>query len=336
MTEQLSLRNDYSVKHLLKQWFLYSLLIVIPSGMIIGQSDPGWSDLITSLVQTKVVVFAVLFCMSVTLSLDQLKQTASRPWGVVSASVISSILFPLTVWGIVLLLPASPFSAGLLIMAAVPSTLASAAVWTRKAGGNDAVSLMTTLVTNGLCFVVTPFWLWLTLGRSAPLDSKALAIRLLLIALLPMVLGQVVRAWSTIKKLADANRSQISIIAQLGILSVIFVGAIRSGLELAENPGNISIGSVVIVWLVCLAIHLLFLIVSWKIARLIRCSFEDAIGVMFSGSQKTLPIAIDLATAPVLIASGISSLAILPPLIYHATQLIVDTVITTRFSDKTT
>ncbi len=295
--------------------------------MGIGQSSSQWSALITSFVQTKVIVFAVLFCMSVTLSLQQLTQTATRPWGILTASAISSILFPLIVWGIVLLLPASPFSAGLLIMAAVPSTLASAAVWTRKAGGNDAVSLMATLITNGLCFIVTPFWLWMMLGRSAPLDSKALAMRLLVIALLPMVLGQVVRLSGSIKIFADNNRPKISMAAQLGILSIIFVGAIRSGPELAGNSGNISLGSLMIVWLVCLAIHLLFLAISWTAARIINCSKKDAIAVMFSGSQKTLPIAIDLATAPVLLASGISSLAILPPLIYHATQLIVDTLI---------
>ncbi len=295
--------------------------------MGIGQASSQWSDLITSLVQTKVIVFAVLFCMSVTLSLQQLTQTATRPWGILTASAISSILFPLIVWGIVLLMPASPFSAGLLIMAAVPSTLASAAVWTRKAGGNDAVSLMATLITNGLCFVVTPFWLWMMLGRSAPLDSKALAMRLLVIALLPMVLGQVVRLSGSIKIFADNNRTKISIAAQLGILSIIFVGSIRSGPELAENSSNISLGSLIVVWLVCLAIHLLFLAISWTAARIIRCSKKDAIAVMFSGSQKTLPIAIDLATAPVLLASGVSSLAILPPLIYHATQLIVDTLI---------
>ena len=315
------------MKHLLKHWFLYSLLIILPLGVGIGQAASAWGDFICSLVQTKVVVFAVLFGMSVTLSLEQLSQTAARPWGVLAASVISMMLFPLTVWLIVYFLPASPFSSGLLIMAAVPSTLASAAVWTRKAGGNDAVSLMTTLVTNGLCFLVTPFWLWMTLGRTVPLDSKALAMRLLVIALLPMLLGQVVRLFRSARRFADQHRSRISAAAQLGILSIIFVGAIRSGPELAGNSRHLSIGSLILVWFVCLVIHLLFLLVSWKAARLIHCSKRDAIGVMFSGSQKTLPIAIDLATAPLLHASGVSSLAILPPLIYHATQLIVDTLI---------
>lgn len=322
------------MKHLLKHWFLYLLLIVIPAGMVIGQASPGTSSLITTTVKTQWVVFAVLFCMSVTLSLNKLTQTATRPWGILTATSINAILFPLIVWGIVLQLPASPFSAGLLIMAAVPSTLASAAVWTRKAGGNDALSLMVTLISNGLCFLVTPFWLWLMLGKSAPLDSNALAIRLMFIALLPMVLGQIVRFSRPAKQFADQYRSRISIAAQIGILSIVFVGAVRSGPELLGKTSDFTISSLVIVWLVCLFIHLLFLAISWWSALMINCSREDAIGVMFSGSQKTLPIAIDLATAPILLASGISSLAIIPPLLYHATQLIVDTLVIEKLEKK--
>lgn len=315
------------MKHLLKHWFLYLLLIVIPLGVLIGQMSPQLSHLITSTVKTQWVVFAVLFCMSVTLRLDQLTQTAARPWGIITAIAINAILFPLIVWGIVLLLPASPFSAGLLIMAAVPSTLASAAVWARKAGGNDGLCLIVTLISNGLCFLVTPFWLWVTLGKSAPLDSQALAIRLMFIAMLPMLLGQVARLSGTIKQFADSNRPKISMAAQAGILSIVFIGAIRSGPELLGTGSGFSFGSLVIVWLICLGIHLLLLVISWFSALMIRCSREDAIAVMFSGSQKTLPIAIDLATAPILLSSGISSLVIIPPLLYHATQLIVDTLV---------
>ena len=55
---------------------------------------------------------------------------------------------------------------GLLVAAAAPCTLASAAVWTRRAGGNDAVALMVTIGTNLTCFVVTPLWLLVTTGRA--------------------------------------------------------------------------------------------------------------------------------------------------------------------------
>lgn len=315
------------MKHLLNHWFLYLLLVIIPIGMLIGQLAPVASSLVTTSVKTQWVVFFVLTCMSVTLSLGKLTQTVTHPRGIILAAVINGVLFPLIVWQIVLLLPESPFSAGLLIMAAVPSTLASAAVWTRKAGGNDALSLMVTLISNGLCFIVTPFWLAVTLGKVAPLDSTALASRLLFIALLPMLLGQIARFYKPIRLFADSNRLRISIAAQIGILSIIFVGAIRSGPELFSHRSNFSIGSLAIVLSACVLIHILFLGISWWSAKWLQCSRHDSIGVMFSGSQKTLPIAIDLATAPLLISSGISTLAIIPPLMYHVTQLIIDTII---------
>ena len=61
----------------------------------------------------------------------------------------------------------------LVIAAAVPSTVASAAVWTRRAGGNEIVALIVTVVTNSLCFLVTPLWVLLATGRSGATISRA-------------------------------------------------------------------------------------------------------------------------------------------------------------------
>ena len=47
----------------------------------------------------------------------------------------------------------------MIVAATAPCTLASAAVWTRRAGGNDAVAILVTFITNATCFLVTPFWL---------------------------------------------------------------------------------------------------------------------------------------------------------------------------------
>ena len=51
---------------------------------------------------------------------------------------------------------------------------------------------------------------------------------------------------------------------------------------------------------------------------------NDAIAVAFSGSQKTLTVAIYLALA-------VSPLAILPMVAYHAAQLVIDTLIADRW-----
>ncbi|MFO1022394.1 MAG: bile acid:sodium symporter [Planctomycetales bacterium] len=64
---------------------------------------------------------------------------------------------------------------GLLVACSVPCTLAAASVWTRKAGGNDAVSLLVTLTTSLVCFASTLFWLSLpqTLGLGSTSEAVA-------------------------------------------------------------------------------------------------------------------------------------------------------------------
>lgn len=104
------------------------------------------------------IVATVLFLMALPLPIDAVWRVVRRP----GAACLSSFLnMPLIAWGLSNLLTGD-LSVGLVLAAVVPSTMASASVWTRRAGGNDAVALVVTVVTvvtNGICFVVTPCWL---------------------------------------------------------------------------------------------------------------------------------------------------------------------------------
>jgi len=82
---------------------------------------------------------------------------------------------------------------GLIVAAAVPSTLASGAVWTRRAGGDDSVAVLVTLITNSSCFFVTPLLVYLMLGdRIEPGSFQQTIFKLLCFVVIPMALGQVV------------------------------------------------------------------------------------------------------------------------------------------------
>ncbi len=303
----------------------------MPVGGLLGQSVPGLSESVGQYVNTGYLVFFILFGMSITLPTGKLWETASQPTSILLAIVVSIVILPLITWGVVLLFSLKSFSAGLLIMSAVPTTLASAAVWTRKAGGNDAIPLMATLLGNAFCFLTIPFWLGLTLGQTLPIDIWSLMSRLLIVAVLPMGLAQILRAIPVVGKKADAHKVSISMLSQIGILIIIMISAIRTGPIFQEQSGKISLQQISLVIVLCGFIHGIGLWSGWGLTRLLRGNCEDAIGVAFSGSQKTLAIAIDLTTSPILLATGISPLAIIPPLIFHALQLIIDTVMIAKF-----
>ncbi|WP_261362976.1 bile acid:sodium symporter family protein [Rubinisphaera margarita] len=308
-----------------------ALAILLPAGVVLGQQVPGLDQFVRESVNTSVIVFFVLFGMAFTLPTGNIRTIASRPTGVIAAMLINTALLPLISWGLVSVVPLGPFSSGLLILAAVPTTLASAAVWTRKAGGNDAIPLIVTLVSNALCFLTVPFWLTLTLGQSVPIEPVPLIQRLLIVAVLPMLLGQCCRAIPAMARFATERKTMIGSVAQIGILTIIFVTSIRTGPIFDSHAEGLSLLQFVIVFFCGLFIHLVGLAAGWGLARAWKCDCADAIGVAFSASQKTLPIAIEVATAPLILASGISPVAIMPPLIYHATQLVVDTLMIAKF-----
>ena len=104
------------------------------------------------------IVATVLFLMALPLPIDAVWRVVRRPGAACLSSFLNMALMPLIAWGLSNLLTGD-LSVGLVLVAVVPSTMASASVWTRRAGGNDAVALVVTVVTNGICFVVTPFWL---------------------------------------------------------------------------------------------------------------------------------------------------------------------------------
>ncbi|MCA8988901.1 MAG: bile acid:sodium symporter, partial [Planctomycetaceae bacterium] len=132
------------LRFFLRHWFLVCLTLLLFGGAALGQAAPELSQFITGSFRSGPLVFVILFGMSLTLPTESLRSSFLRPTGTLLAMLVNTVLLPLLTWGVVLLIPCGPFGAGFLMMAAVPTTMASAAVWTRKAGGNDAIPLLNT------------------------------------------------------------------------------------------------------------------------------------------------------------------------------------------------
>ena len=215
---------------------------------------------------------------------------------------------------------------GLLVAATTPCTLASAAVWTRRAGGNDAVAILVTVITNGFCFLVTPAWLvWMT-GKSIASDElsfSVLAGKLGMIAVVPMVLAQIVRVNPKVGAWSLKHKLSLGIASQCGILMMVLVGAIQAGIRIRSQAGA-STTILDLIWMavIVLGLHLAMFWVGFKLAGICRLNRADQIAVGFAGSQKTLMIGITLATT--------LQVSIFPMVAYHVLQLLADTSLAER------
>jgi sodium/bile acid cotransporter 7 len=243
------------------------------------------------------------------------------------AVAISFGILPICAWGLSQLL-VGELARGLLVTASIPCTLASAAVWTRKAGGNDAVAILVTVVTNSLCFLVTPLWLQVLLGAGTKQDRLlAEVLKLLVFVVLPIFIGQLCRLHFRFADWATRNKARLSVLTQCGILYTVFIGAIKTGDKLvAAATSQLVIVETAMMIGVVLGLHLAMLGLGWLLSRLARVERSDAIAVAFASSQKTLAVGLQLAAE--------YQASLLPMITYHAGQLILDTLIADRMRSR--
>ena len=316
-----------------REWFLTSLTLLIVLGLCRGRGGLGpvvspWADRIDPRLTTAVV----LFLMSLSLDSAALGRSLRAPGPVVIACLLCYGLLPLLAWGLSQVQMHPDLALGLLIAACVPSTLASASVMTRRAGGNDAVSLLATLVTNASCVVITPLWLINTTGTSVRFDVPAMMQSLLLAALLPTALGQAVRWIPGVRPVVDRRKPAISAIAQLFIELIVVTAALRAGIAWREislapaSTAQLTLAAFLWMGLGAVLLHLVVWWVGWKITRRLGWSEADAVGVSFSGSQKTLPVGVLVATDPATFGTS-HPFAIFPMLVFHIGQLFLDSAL---------
>lgn len=322
-----SKRKHATVNLIRKQWFLATLMLVLLVGILFGQPLRSLLE-VPSLKWT--IVAITMFLMAWPFSFGDITQTLARPQAPLLASAINAIAMPILLWPFLWWFDPE-ISAGMVVVFASPCTLASAAVWTRRAGGDDRVAIMVTLITNLLCFVIAPFWVWLQTGFGAPADgtSSESAVdfgdtvwKLLMFVVLPIGVAQAVRLQGRSAIWATKNKRRLSIGSQIGILSIVFLGAIQTGVRLRSDETSLPFAQLVVAVAILLALHVLVLLAAVRIAR--ACGFERQvqIAVGIAGSQKTLMVGLSIAVS--------LQVTILPLIAFHSLQLIVDTLVVDR------
>ncbi len=325
-----------------KQWFLICLMFFIGCGLLAGFRLPH--EQVTSLIKIidkRFLVGFVLFLMAFTLDSHQLVKSIRFPMPVLWATVVNAVAIPLLGW---LMMPwqlTVDFQFGLMIAVSVPCTMAAASVWTRKANGNDAISLMVTLITNGFCFLIAPFWLKFATSHEISVSTYDLMIRLVMTALIPMMLGQIFRQFSIVETFATKRKTEIGVTAQLGVLVIVFIAGCTAGQKLNGNGNTPAISAVLFVLASVILIHLSAMGIGYLGSKVMRFAEDDRTAILFASSQKTLPIGLLIATSvgmfgnPDLLGAGKGiPFALLPIMMYHASQLFIDTLIAGKIAQR--
>lgn len=312
-----------------RNWFLIALGICFSTGFFAAEP---LGFLLTWDYLRGAIVFTVMWATGVTLRADAVRRSVASPIPSALAIGINIIVVPgmslivarvLPEW----LLP-SRLAGGLFIATLVPCTLASAAVWTRKAGGDDSIALLTTVVTNLACVFVVPIGVWIGLGQETEVSAREQMMKLAVLVVVPLVLAQTMRqlglaAW------ADRNKLRLGAASQIGILAMVGFGAIASAQAVRQYAGAAGGGWVGVPTVIVagIAIHLTALWLGISVSRGLGTDRHRQIAVGFAGSQKTLMIGLQIA-----IDCGVS---VVPMIAYHLAQLFLDTLVAQRWRRMT-
>jgi solute carrier family 10 (sodium/bile acid cotransporter), member 7 len=309
---------------LYRRLFLIALVAVLLGGM----NWPVTLEPVADWLPGNALVALVTFIMALPLETSALWRAIRRPGPAWLASAINGGIAPPLGWLASRVLPLE-LAAGVILACTVPCTLATAAVWTRRAGGNDAIAFLVTAITNLSCFIVVPAWLVVLLGVHAGVDIGGIAYSLVVMVVLPILAAQALRQWRAIGAWATTHKKGLSRIAQFGVLLMVFSSAVKCGRQLQALPSDSAVtpSSIVAMTGVVTAVHVLLLLLGASASRALGIPRGDAIAVAFSGSQKTLVVGAYLA-------KSIGPLAILPMVAYHAVQLVLDTIIADRLNSE--
>jgi solute carrier family 10 (sodium/bile acid cotransporter), member 7 len=303
------------MEFLRKNWFLIALLMAIAVGYY---SADRLSALSGYRALNWTLVAMTMFCMAWPIEFGQMQRTVTRPLAPLLAFFLNVFGIPLMAWPFVVWL-GGELGPGMMIAAATPSTLATATVLSRRAGGDDSIPMLVTILTNGTCFLVMPLWIYCQSGRSVEIELlNATVINLLFFVVIPIVVAQLLRMNRNSAAWATRNKSGLGVVALIGILFMVTIGSISMGLRMNEQGQRLGWWAFLLVGFLMGGIHLAMFWGSIAIARALGLARPAWIAVGFASSQKTLMVGLSVA-----ISLGVS---IVPIILYHSIQLIVDTL----------
>jgi sodium/bile acid cotransporter 7 len=299
-----------------RRWFL----LVLAAGVGLACARPGWVRPATDRLPLRAVVALSLFLVAWGLEGRRLYRMMLRPAAALWAVALSYGAVPLLAWLAGPLLPLPDLRLGLLVIASVPCTLASAVLWTRLGGGNEAVALLTVVLSTGLSWLATALWLTLATGTRVTPDTGAMMRGLALVLLLPVALAQLSRCWPPVARAVTRHQVLSGVAARLLTVAII----LKAVVAVSGRTGGLTAGAFAATAAACVATHLAGLLLGLGSSRALGFARADAVAVAFGCSQKTLPVGLYLFEA---YYSRDYPLAVVPLVVYHVGQLVVDTVI---------
>jgi len=219
---------------------------------------------------------------------------------------------------------------GIFFVCALPSTVSSSVAMTAAAGGNVPVAVCNATLSSLIGVVLTPLWVSVvtaTTGQAIPLGEVIWDLVLWMV--FPLALGQVLRP--VLGALAQRQKRKVNLVDRVVILLLVYTSfceSVQRGVWSGQSPWVLAGIALVALGLFFAAMVAVRLVCRW-------CGMprEDEIAAIFCGSKKTLAAGVPMAQL-IFGATPALGLILLPIIVYHQLQLLVCSVLATRWAKR--
>jgi sodium/bile acid cotransporter 7 len=302
-----------------KYWFFGGIVLAVLGGFVFRELH-GWLreyEILT------IGIFIAFFFTGLTLDTSHLS-TQLLELKAPLAAVISSLIFiPLLSWLLARFVFPLEYVLGVCIIATAPVTMFSGTVMTALGRGNIPLSLLICVLGNFIGVFTVPVSLKLLVeaGGDVSLPVLKMLLSLVITVLVPIALGMLAQP------LLTAFRSRygraFSAFQQCIVLLIILSAVAGSGKNIHAAGASLPLLLAFIFFL-----HSLILAMNFGISKIIGLDRPSTTAFTIHTSQKTLAVSY-------LVWSGYFAsqypLALIPGIVYHLTQMIMDTFVAERF-----
>ncbi|KAJ3675097.1 hypothetical protein LUZ60_004139 [Juncus effusus] len=311
------------------------LPLALIGGVVLGLLNPNPGCVAHKYSLSKFSTFAIFFISGLILRTSELGAAIEAwPAGLfgLSSILVLTPLFSKLIMQIQLQPP--EFVTGVAVFCCMPTTLSSGVTLTQLVGGNSALALAMTVISNLLGIITVPISLasYIASGTGVNFPTFKLLKSLVNSLLIPLVLGKILReASSGVAKFVDRNKKSFSVLSAILLSLVPWIQVSKSrSLLLNVKPQSFALAIIIGLVLHCIllavnAISLLLLSRNKKINS-IFAKKEYARAVILVASQKTLPVTVAVVEQ-LCGALGESGLLILPCVAAHINQIIIDSIL---------
>lgn len=307
---------------LAKNWFFVGIAVMVLTAFYL----PGVGLFIKAYKILNIVIFMGFLLTGLTLDTSSVLAQLKNVRVLLAALISSLFLFPFVAYFLARLVFKAPpdIAVGVLIIGVAPATIASGTVMTAMALGNVPLSLFICVLTNCTSILTIPFILTQLLqftGTHVDLPVAGMLFSLFLKVLVPTLIGQILRPY--LAGMIAPYKKQVSIFNQTIVLMIV-LNAVSSA------AGRILGSDIAILWIFVFmfALHWLILAMNFGLSRAIRLDLPSTAAFTIHTSQKTLTVSY-IVWAEHFYNSH--PMALIPPILYHLTQSVVDTWVAHRF-----